>query len=592
MPPSPREGEKLIRGIPVSGGVCRGQVVILGKAHGPVAARSVAEAQIPDEINRLEHALIETRQTLHDIQRRVTATLGMKEAAVLDAHLLALEDPVLIGEVMRVITEDRVCAESAFETVAGKYIEALSRTDDDFLRERVADIRDVTTRVVNHLLGHREEVDLQALKEPCIIIAHDLSPSVTAQLDRKLVLGFATDAGGRTSHTAIMARSLGIPAVVGLQTITQELDAGNQVLLDGYNGVVIVNPTDQTLFQYGQLVRRRASLDEKLREILHQPAVTLDGQRLILSANIEQASDAVMVAASGAEGVGLFRTEYLFIDRSELPTEEEQYVAYRTVAAALKPHPVVIRTLDLGGDKFASHLHVAPEINPFLGWRAIRFCLEQKDIFRTQLRALLRASVEGNIKVMYPMISGLDELNRANAFLETCRAELQREGVAFNPALELGAMIETPSAALIADALAQRLAFFSIGSNDLIQYTLAADRTNERVAHLYEPTHPAIVRLIKMTIDAAHRRGIWAGVCGEIAGDPVLVPLLLGLGVDELSAAASMVPQVKYLVRRVKMPEARALAEFALTCESGSEILARTSTLARAIAPSLFEDRA
>jgi phosphoenolpyruvate-protein phosphotransferase (PTS system enzyme I) len=389
-----------------------------------------------------------------------------------------------------------------------------------------------------------------------------------------------------------MARSLGIPAVVGLHTASRDLHTGDQALLDGYNGVIILNPTDQTLFEYGQLVRRKTSIEEKLSQILRQPAVTLDGQRVILSANIEHAGDAASVSSHGAEGVGLFRTEYLFIDRASLPSEDEQYQAYQAVAAALKPQPVVIRTLDLGGDKFVSHLQVAPEMNPFLGWRAIRFCLEQKDIFRTQLRAILRASAEGNVKMMYPMISGLDELLQANAFLEECREELRAAGIPCDERLEVGAMIETPSAALVADSLAKRLSFFSIGSNDLIQYALAADRTNERVAHLYEPTHPSILRLIRMTVEAAHQHSIWVGVCGEMAGDPILVPLLLGLGVDELSAAPGLVPQVKYLIRRVKMPEARGLADFALSCESGSEIFSRTKAFAQEIAPSLFEEKA
>jgi phosphotransferase system enzyme I (PtsI) len=328
-----------------------------------------------------------------------------------------------------------------------------------------------------------------------------------------------------------------------------------------------------------------------LRELKTQPAVTLDGKIIHLSANIEDENDIEAVLAHGAEGVGLFRTEFLFINRDSAPDEEDQYKVYQQVAAALKPQPVIIRTLDLGGDKFASHLELAQEMNPFLGWRAIRFCLAQPEMFRAQLRAILRASAESNVKMMYPMISGLDELNQANALVEKCKDELRDEKIPFDEKMEIGAMIEIPSAALIADALAQRVKFFSIGSNDLIQYTLAADRTNEKVSHLYEPTHPAIIRLIKMTVDAAHKHGIWAGVCGEIAGDPFLTPLLLGLGVDELSAAPPVVAQVKYIIRRLKLTEAQALAEFALQCESPSEIFARCQKLARETAPSLFENK-
>jgi phosphotransferase system enzyme I (PtsI) len=388
-----------------------------------------------------------------------------------------------------------------------------------------------------------------------------------------------------------MARSLGIPAVVGLQTIADELETGDYALLDGYNGTVVVNPTDQTLFEYGQLAKIKASLEEKLRAIKTQPAVTLDGKIIHLSANIEDQNDVDAVVAHGAEGVGLFRTEFLFINRDSLPDEEDQYKVYRQVAAALKPQPVIIRTLDLGGDKFASHLQLAKEVNPFLGWRAIRFCLAQPELFCAQIRAILRASTEGNVKMMYPMISGLEELNQANALVEKCKAELRAAKIPFDEEIKIGAMIEIPSAALIADSLAQRVKFFSIGSNDLIQYTLAADRTNEKVSHLYEPTHPAILRLIKMTVDAAHKHGIWTGVCGEIAGDPFLTPLLIGLGVDELSAAPTVVAQVKYMIRRLKLTEAQALAEFALQCESPTEIFARCQQLARDTAPSLFENK-
>jgi phosphotransferase system enzyme I (PtsI) len=442
--------------------------------------------------------------------------------------------------------------------------------------------------VLNNLIG-LEDSALRKITEPCIIIGHDLTPPETTQLNKKFVLGFGTDVGSKTSHTAIMARSMRIPAVVGLKNATEDVENGQYALLDGFNGVVILNPTEQTLFEYGQLVRKQESLDEKLRDTIYKPAVTLDGQPVALSANIEQPDDCQAVKENGAEGVGLFRTEFLYINRTDLPTEEEQYKAYRQIAEALKPNEVVIRTLDIGGDKFLSHLASAKEMNPFLGWRAIRFCLQQTDVFCAQLRAVLRASTSGNVKLMYPMISGLDELNQANALVEKCKDELRNEGVPFDENLEVGVMIEIPSAVLVADSLARKSKFFSIGTNDLIQYTLAVDRMNERIAHLYEPTHPAIVHLIKATVDAAHRNKIPVSVCGEMAGEPVLVPLLLGLGVDELSASPPLVPRIKFLVRRLKMEEAKALAEFALNCESASEILAKCQALAEATAPSLFE---
>jgi phosphotransferase system enzyme I (PtsI) len=586
------KGEKVYRGIAVSAGVCRGKVIVLHRARHAIVKRELDADAIVPEVKRFEHALVRTRQQITEIQRRVADTMSSSEADIFDAHLLMLEDRVLIEEVIKIIREQKANADYAFHTASDRYIAVLEAVEDEYLRERAADLRDLTSRVLDNLLNAKQQLDLRHLTEPCILVGHDLSPSTTAQLDRNFVLGFATDVGGPTSHTAILARSLDIPAVVGAQNISEELETGDYALLDGYNGTVIVNPTDQTLFEYGQLAKIKASLGEKLREILGQPAVTLDGQSIHLSANIEDQNDVAAVIAHGAEGVGLFRTEFLFINRESLPTEEEQLKVYREVAAALKPQPVIIRTLDLGGDKFSSHLQIAKEMNPFLGWRAIRFCLAQPDVFRAQLRAILRASAEGNVKLMYPMISGLDELNQANAHVEKCKAELRAEKIPFDENLEIGAMIEIPSAALVAGALAKKVKFFSIGSNDLIQYTLAADRTNEKVAHLYEPTHPAIIRLIKMTVDAAHANGAWAGVCGEIAGDPVLAPLLLGLGVDELSTAPSAIDSVKYIIRRVKNEEARKLAEFALQCESPSEIYARCQELARQTAPSLFENQA
>jgi phosphoenolpyruvate-protein phosphotransferase (PTS system enzyme I) len=584
-------GERIFRGIPVSAGVCRGRLLVLDKPpDAAVRERHITEADVGCQVQRLEQAIIDTRREILDVQRKVSEGLGAQDATIFDAHLLVLEDPTLIEEVTRIIVEEKVAAEYAFKQVADKYAKTLSAIDDEYLRERASDMRDVTERILNNLTGQASADDLAHLKEPCIIISDDLTPSRTALLDRKNVLGFGTDIGSKTSHTAIMARAMRIPAVVGLRQASRELKTGDYALLDGYNGLVILNPTDQTLFEYGQLVRKQVTLEEKLRELRDKPAVTLDGVRVTLSANVEQATDTEMVVASGAEGVGLFRTEYLFINRDTLPDEEEQYRAYRQVAAALQPHPVIIRTLDLGGDKFLSHLQIPSEMNPFLGWRAIRFCLQEKDIFRAQLRAILRASVEPNVKMMYPMISCLNELCQANELVEGYKRELEKEGIPFNKNIEIGAMIEIPSAAIAADALATRVRFFSVGTNDLIQYSLAVDRLNEKIAHLYEPTHPAILRLIKMTVDAARKQGIWTGVCGEMAGDPIMTPLLLGLGVDELSVAPPNVPQIKYLVRRLKISEARELAEFALRCESGAEILSRATALVEKIAPSLFEN--
>ncbi len=584
-----REGERLFHGVPVSEGICRGKILVYGRPTVSLPTHTIGDEELVGELQRLEEALIRTRQQILDVQHRVEEAMGSEDAGIFDAHLLVLEDRTLIDEVTRLVTHEKLNVELAFHQVSGKYAATLSAIDDEYLRERASDMRDVTARVLNNLMGQPEESDLKHLSEPCIVISDDLTPSTTAVLDKKMVLGFATDVGSKTSHTAIMARSLQIPAIVGLQNVSQQLVTGQYALLDGYNGHLILNPTDQTLFEYGLLVRKQVNWEERLRELQDKPAVTLDGTRVLLSANVEQATDSESVLQCGAEGVGLFRTEYLFINRDSFSSEEEQYQAYRSVAAALKPQPVVIRTLDLGGDKFLSHLRLPKEMNPFLGWRAIRFCLEEREVFRAQLRAVLRASVEGNVKLMYPMISGLDELNQANALVDECKAELRAEGVPFDDALDIGIMVEIPSAVLIAETLAKRVKFFSIGTNDLIQYTLAVDRLNQKIAHLYQPTHPAILRLIKLTVEAAHRNHIWVGVCGEMAGDPVMVPLLLGLGVDELSASPVLVPQIKFLIRRLKMTEATELADWALTRESGAEIAARSEALARGIAPGLFD---
>jgi phosphotransferase system enzyme I (PtsI) len=581
-------GERVYKGIAVSAGIAHGKVFVLHKVAVDIPEYAVEEAGMADQVQRLQQALLETRQQILEVQHQVSQALNAKDASIFDAHLLVLEDPTLIDSVTQLIYHKKINVEAAFHQFAQQYQATLSAINDAYLQERAIDMRDVTSRIMDNLLGRRPQPDPQHLQQPCILIAEDLPPSEVALLNRKNTLGFGTDVGSKTSHSAIMARSLQLPAVVGLQVASKKIQNGATALLDGYNGLIIVNPTEQTLFEYGQLAKRRVSLEDKLHEMQTLPAVTLDGTQILLSANIEQIGDLEAVKFHGAAGVGLFRTEYLFINRDSLPTEEEQYMAYRQLAAELKPQPVIIRTLDLGGDKYLAHLKLPVEMNPFLGWRAIRFCLEERDIFRAQLRAILRASVEGNVKLMYPMISGVGEMDQANALLEGYKAELRAEKIPFDESIHAGAMIEIPSAAVAADALARRAKFFSLGTNDLIQYSLAVDRLNEKIAHLYEPTHPAVVRLIKWTTDAAHRAGIWCGVCGEMAGDPALTPLLLGLGVDELSTAPSLVPQVKFLIRHLKMKEARELADFALKCESGKEILERSQALAKIAAPGLF----
>ncbi len=583
----------MLRGIPVAPGVARAKILVIGQPKGGTIPRTeITEDEIPVNLERLQNALIATRQEVLKIQKKVAEMVGAKDASIFEAHLMVLEDQTLIDEVTRLMEGERVNVEFAFNQVASKFVSELGKIDDEYLRERAADMRDVTARVMNHLLGTGESTDLSDLKEPCILVSHDLAPSTTATLDRKKVLGFATDIGSKTSHTAIMARAMKIPAVVGLRNATSQLSSGQLALVDGYNGMLIVNPTNQTLYNYGQIIRLKSDLDDRLAKVRDKAAETTDGHRIMLSANMAQVEDIEAVISSGAEGVGLFRSEFLYLNRDNVPDEEEQFEIYKRTAIELRPHPVVIRTLDVGGDKLPTHTNSHPEWNSFMGLRAIRICLDQPEIFRPQIRAILRASAFGNIKMMYPMISGNGELQQARKVVEQCKAELRQEHIAFNENIDIGAMVEVPSAALTADSISRQVKFLSIGTNDLIQYTMAVDRMNERVAHLYEPTHPAVIRLIKMTVDSAHKNGIWAGVCGEMAGDPELVPLLLGLQIDEISVAPPLVSQIKYLVRRLSMQKATEFAEFALTCDSSEEILIGSRELARRAAPALFEQAA
>ncbi|MGZ5019142.1 MAG: phosphoenolpyruvate--protein phosphotransferase [Chthoniobacterales bacterium] len=571
--------EVRFQGMGVSPGIVRGPAFVVREDDESVPRHPIQKEQIAQEIGRFETALIQTRAQILEMQQQIAEAIGAKDAGIFDAHLLVIEDRTLIDEVLRKLETDLCNVEFVFQEVATHFAETLSKIDDPYLRERALDIQDVTKRVIRNLQGKAPK-DFLALKDAHILVAHNLTPSDTATMNRERILGFVTDLGSRTSHTAIMARSLDMPAVVGLHDATEKLETGQEVLVDGYNGLLILNPTPETLWHYGELKHRKELVTEQLSGLRETKSTTADGRHIVLSANIELPNELESVAANGAEGIGLYRTELLYLNRQTLPSEDEQYENYRKVAEGVAPQPLIIRTFDLGGDKIATAM-ASDEENPFMGLRAIRFCLENLDLFKAQLRAILRANTTGNIKIMFPMISGVAELRRALAVLGECREELRAEGNGLEKKTEVGAMIEIPSAAICASALAKEVDFFSIGTNDLIQYAVAVDRVNERIAHLYEPTHPAVIRLLSMVADAAHAANIWCGVCGEMAGDLIMVPLLIGLGMDELSVSASLVPRVKRAVQTLTVGECRQLVLDALELDTPSEILARCSAVAQ-----------
>jgi phosphotransferase system enzyme I (PtsI) len=580
--------ERSFQGIGVSPGVARGRIYVYSVAEELVPEYDVAAEDVPKEIARFEHALITTREQLHELQKRIASGIGSSSpSTILDVHLSITEDPALIDSVINRLQQERKNVEFVFHDVGRKYVTTLSELQDEMFRERAADVQDVARRILRNLLGHDHRA-LTNLPTDTIVVAHELSPSDTTSLDRQHVSGFATDVGSHTSHSAIVARSMNLPAVVGLRNLSQYVHDGQPAILDGYSGTLIVEPSEQTLFIYGQLEVKRHSVQERLDALHDLPAQTLDGHRMILSGNIELPGDTPAVLAAGGEGIGLFRTEFLYLNRSEFPSEEEQYEKYVEVARAVKPHSVIIRTLDIGGDKFRSEDSTPVEVNPFLGFRAIRFCLANVDIFEAQLRAILRASAEGNVRIMYPMISGVAEVVQANDILRQVMRDLKKQKLAFDEQIPVGAMIEIPSAALTAEMIAPEVDFFSIGSNDLIQYTMAVDRVNEKVANLYEPTHPAILRLIRSVVEAAHNNNIWVGVCGEMAGEPLFAPLLLGMGIDELSAAASSLPRLKEVIRRLTLREAQELASASLHANSGREVLAMLNALLQRVDPDLL----
>ena len=578
--------ENIIKGIAVSPGFVIGKVFIFDSEEEVVIEREIADDRIPAEIARFEDALIATRKEIIQIQDKITEAMGTEHAEIFTAHLLLLEDRALIEDVIEKLEQEKKNIEWVFSKVARKYAEIFSKVEDEYLKERAADVQDVTRRILHNLLGKKRQ-DIAELKEDVIVVAYDLSPSDTALMHKEKVVGFATDVGGKTSHTAILARSIGIPAVVGLHDASKRVKSGQTVIIDGNRGVVIVSPATKTLERYQKEQRKLLVFEEKLSELRDLPAETIDGYRVVVAANIELPEDVPIALAHGAQGIGLYRTEFFYMNRTDLPTEEEHYQAYKQVAEGVYPYPVTIRTFDLGGDKFVSHLDVPREMNPFLGWRAIRFCLERVDVFKVQLRAILRASALGNVKIMFPMISGVEELKAAIGVLNDAKRELRKKNVPFNKDLFVGAMIEIPSAAMTADILAKEVDFFSIGTNDLIQYSLAVDRINEKIAYLYEPRHPAVLRLIRNVIEAAHRNGIWVAMCGEMASEPSLTLILLGLGLDEFSVSAVAIPEIKKVIRSVTLQDSRDLAREVMSLESISLIRRKTTKLVRKAVPEL-----
>ncbi|MBU8853823.1 phosphoenolpyruvate--protein phosphotransferase [Priestia megaterium] len=561
---------KEIQGIAASSGIAIAKAFRLENPELTVEKKSVTEVEA--EVARLEAALDTSKSELEIIREHARKELGDDKAEIFEAHLLVLSDPELINPIKDKITNENVNAEHALDEVAAMFINMFESMDNEYMKERAADIRDVTKRVLAHLLGVNVS-NPSLISEEVVIIAEDLTPSDTAQLNRKFVKGFTTDIGGRTSHSAIMARSMEIPAVVGTKTVMEDIQNGVLVIVDGLDGEVIVDPSEETVKAYEKKAAEYAEQKAEWAKLVNEKTVSADDHHVELAANIGTPEDVKGVLENGGEGVGLYRTEFLYMGREELPTEEEQFTSYKTVLERMEGKPVVVRTLDIGGDKELPYLNLPKEMNPFLGFRAIRLCLEMQDMFRTQLRALLRASVYGNLKIMFPMIATVDEFRQAKAILLEEKAKLQQEGVQVSEDIEVGMMVEIPSSAVIADLFAKEVDFFSIGTNDLIQYTLAADRMNERVSYLYQPYNPAILRLVNMVIKAAHKEGKWVGMCGEMAGDEIAIPILLGLGLDEFSMSATSILKARSQIRQLSKADIEPHLDTILSMSSTEEVI-------------------
>ncbi|MEW6616757.1 MAG: phosphoenolpyruvate--protein phosphotransferase [Thermodesulfobacteriota bacterium] len=566
-----RKEDYVIKGIGGSPGIVIGKAQPIERDRIDIFAyRLIDEAEVPGEERRFKIAVEESKEQCLKVKDNILSQDAKEVVYIIDAQLMILEDRMLIDETIRRIREEKINAEWALEITLQKLRGAFKNIDDEYLSERKSDVDYIGERITRNLLGKKQD-SISDLKEKVIIVAHDLSPADTAQMTRDKVVGFATDIGGKTSHTAIMARALEIPAVVGLESITQEVKIGDSLIIDGNTGIVLINPTKTVLNEYLEKKRIYERLEKELFKYKDLPAQTLDGYRIKVVANIELIEEIPSVLEHGAEGIGLYRTEFLYLGRKELPSEEEQFQAYKSVVERLHSY-TTIRTMDIGGDKFISHLDLAKEMNPAMGLRAIRFCLREVGIFKTQLRAILKASNYGKIKIMFPMISGVSEILQTKEILEEVKLELKKEGIPFDSDIKIGIMIEIPSAVTLADILAKEVDFFSIGTNDLIQYSLAIDRVNEHVAYLYEPLHPAVLRVIKHVVDCGHAAGIKVGMCGEMAGEPLYIPILLGMGLDELSMNALSVLGVKKIIRSITHRESKELLDSIMGFSTASEI--------------------
>ena len=559
----------MILGTAASPGIAMGKALLLQNQEFIVEKKIINDVEA--EKTRFLKALEISKEELSQIKDKALKEFGEEKAAIFDAHLMVLEDPELITSTENKIEAEKFSADYSFKEVTTEFINIFEAMDNDYMKERAADIKDVSQRVLRHMLGIAS-VDLSILKEEVILISNDLTPSETAAMDKEKVLGFLTNIGGRTSHTAIMARSLEIPAVVGLKNITTIVNSGDFIIINGDSGKIIISPTPEDIAYYTKLKEECEKIKQSLQSFKNKSSITFDGRKVELAGNIGTPKDISGLISNGAEGVGLYRTEFIYMDRDCLPTEEEQFHSYKTVLESLNPKPVVIRTLDAGGDKELCYLNIDKEMNPFLGYRAIRVCLREKDLFKTQLRALLRASVFGNLKIMFPMISSLEELLLAKNILAEVKAELSANNIAYASNIEVGMMIEVPSAAIISDILARHVDFFSIGTNDLIQYTCAVDRMNEKIHHLYSPYNPAVLRLIKMVIDNGHKEGIWVGMCGEMAGDKKIIPILLGMGLDEFSMSPISILPARKLLHSLSYSAMKDFADTILTMSTSEEV--------------------